>query len=435
MTDLTPTLNSLLSAQHARSIPAPETRAPSTDPADEFLKEAHRINTHITSLLTYLHSIRHAYLSTTAPSRRNPSTTRATTDKHFPSTTHSQHLTDPERDAIDSSTALLLRDLATSLTNLSSAETLRQETSASLLRKKYGHSAAGALLWRWAGGGSALDQQAEEAKSAEQVEAEERAKTTAGVREGVLWFLRRGLEGVASVQRGMVEKRIERVREREKSVLYKSASASASASAGKGTGKSSGEASGGGPGPAAGSMSSSASSLPTRDATLSEADAAQIEAQLSPEQLQLFAEENDSMLRHYEDTLGKVQCVLPSSIFPLPYSPLPFLTGGFRFVLVLSCLVLSCLVFVGKRLPNTLLRNAEKSLLEISALQETLVSHLATQEEYIFQLVSDVDTTQSNVGRGNKELKRATERRSTAQAVFWGTVGLCTWLVVWDLVF
>lgn len=42
---------------------------------------------------------------------------------------------------------------------------------------------------------------------------------------------------------------------------------------------------------------------------MSEADSAQIESQLSPEQLQLFAEENDTMLRHYEDTLGKVQYV------------------------------------------------------------------------------------------------------------------------------
>lgn len=80
-------------------------------------------------------------------------------------------------------------------------------------------------------------------------------------------------------------------------------------------------------------------------------------------------------------------------------------------------------------------RNAEKSLLEISSLQETLVTHLATQEEYISQLVSDVDTTGENVGRGNRELKRATERRSPAQAVFWSTIGLCTWLVVWDLIF
>lgn len=80
-------------------------------------------------------------------------------------------------------------------------------------------------------------------------------------------------------------------------------------------------------------------------------------------------------------------------------------------------------------------RNAEKSLLEIASLQQTLVAHLATQEDYIGQLVADAATMETNISRGNKELRRASERRSTAQAVFWGTVGLCTWLVFWDLVF
>lgn len=41
---------------------------------------------------------------------------------------------------------------------------------------------------------------------------------------------------------------------------------------------------------------------------------------------------------------------------------------------------------------------------------------------------------ETNVKSGNKELTRATERQSTAQVVFWGTVGLCTWLVFWDLI-
>ena len=101
----------------------------------------------------------------------------------------------------------------------------------------------------------------------------------------------------------MVEKRIERVREKEKSVLYKVAGgAGRKGSISKSTGASStstsnptykGSGTGAGPAPDA--------------ALLSEADTAQIEAQLSPEQLQLFAEENDTMLRHYEDTLGKVQ--------------------------------------------------------------------------------------------------------------------------------
>lgn len=80
-------------------------------------------------------------------------------------------------------------------------------------------------------------------------------------------------------------------------------------------------------------------------------------------------------------------------------------------------------------------RNAEKSLLEISSLQQSLVSHLAAQEDYIGQLVTDAAATQTNIGGGNRELRRATEKRSTAQAVFWGTVGVCTWLVVWDLIF
>ena len=207
---------------------------------------------------------------------------------------------------------------------------------------------------------------------------------TRAVREAVLWFLRRTLEGAVEVQRGMVERRIERVREREKSVLYKSVSVSTAGGAG------------------AGGQQPQLQPQPQHDmdhhhhhhhhhthtdaTTLSASELAAIEAQLTPHQLQLFAEENDSMLRHYEETLSKVQ-------------------------------------------------NAEKSLVEIASLQQTLVGHLATQEDFIGQLVSDASSTQTNVGAGNRELKRASEARSSAQVVFWGTVGLCTGLVVWDLIF
>ncbi|KAJ5281663.1 hypothetical protein N7478_007035 [Penicillium angulare] len=370
MTDLTPNLKKLLSSKNA-----PTSKNPPA-PTDEFLKEAYRINSHIVSLKKYLSTIRPAYL---------------TTNNRHTQPSQAQNLTDLERDSIDSSTALLLRDLASSITNLSSAETLRQETEASILRKKYGHSAAGALLFRWAGGADTQNDNA--GKPIEQVKAEESASGIRSVRESVLWFLRRGLEGAASLQRSMVEKRIERIREKEKSVLYKSSNANANK--GRGATTTTNTTGGGGNANTNANMNMNAgdsekwagSSMSAPDAVhLSEADTARIEAELSPEQLQLFAEENDTMLRHYEDTLGKVQ-------------------------------------------------NAEKSLVEISSLQNTLVSHLATQEEYVSQLVSDADATTSNVGRGNKELKRATERKSTAQAVFWGTVGLCTWLVVWDLVF
>ncbi|KAH2059853.1 hypothetical protein V6Z96_007016 [Aspergillus fumigatus] len=372
MTDITSDFNKVFKDKNASTtIPTGEPRPPSTTTADEFLKEAYRINSHIHSLLLYLQSIRHSYLSTTPTVHPRTTSLRTSPTPSTPastSTPSSKPLTDSERDSIDSSTALLLRDLSTSIANLSTAETLRQETESGLLRKK--HRASSALL-RWAAGASALANTPTENKSPEQIHDEERARTLRTVRESILWFLRRGLERAAEAQRDMVEKRIERVREKEKSVLYKS------------------EAGGARPVPASVPVSGPGPATADphlRGSTLSETETAAIEAELSPEQLQLFAEENDLLLRQYEDALSKVQ-------------------------------------------------NAEKSLLEISSLQQTLVSHLSTQEEYIEQLVMDASTTTTNIGQGNKELKRATQRRSTAQAVFWGTVGLCTWLVVWDLIF
>jgi hypothetical protein len=131
-----------------------------------------------------------------------------------------------------------------------------------------------------------------------------------GVRESILWFLRRQLENTIETQREMVEKRIERAKEREKSVLYK-ASTTNTAGAGAAAG-------------ARGRTESTSISAPSaypdagfegeptpvgKGAILDEAEVAAIEAELSPEQLQLFAEENDSMVRYYEDTLSKVQYV------------------------------------------------------------------------------------------------------------------------------
>ncbi|CEL01136.1 hypothetical protein ASPCAL00728 [Aspergillus calidoustus] len=393
MTDLTPTFTDLLHRENKSLSLA--TRPLTTETADEFLKEAYRINTHITSLLSYLHKIRPSYLSISAHSSTTSNIRNKPHHRTTPSTSSAREketLSSTELDNITTSTSSLLHTLSSSISNLSSAESLRQETYSTLLDKKYGRkrSRASNLLFQWASGSSPLsegqgDGAAAGGKKEAQIVDEQREELLKGVRESILWFLRRQLENTIETQREMVEKRIERAREREKSVLYK---ASTSDTAGAGAG-------------ARGQTGSTSISAPSaypdagfegepmpvgKGAVLDEAEVAAIEAELSPEQLQLFAEENDSMVRYYEDTLSKVQ-------------------------------------------------NAEKSLLEISSLQQTLVTHLSTQEEYIGQLVSDASNTETNIGRGNKELKRATERRSAAQAVFWGTVGLCTWLVVWDLIF
>jgi syntaxin 18 len=80
------------------------------------------------------------------------------------------------------------------------------------------------------------------------------------------------------------------------------------------------------------------------------------------------------------------------------------------------------------------IRMAEKSLIEISELQTQLVNNLATQSAHIDQLVADSLFTAENVGGGNKQLKKATERQSTAQYVFYASCGLSLFLVLWDLI-
>ncbi|KAE8374571.1 snare-complex protein syntaxin-18 N-terminus-domain-containing protein [Aspergillus bertholletiae] len=357
MTDLTPTLHTLLQNQPNPASIAPAEKKKET-PADEFLKEAYRINTHIASLTAYLHKIRPQYLSLTKHPRHQKKTGTGE---------DGGTLSDADRDQIDTSTSLVLHDLSKSIATLESAEAVRHETASSILRKKYGRSAAGRVLAKWAAGSGALSGEEEgAAKSEEQVEEEEGVRVKQVVRGSVVWFLRRGLEDVVSLQRGMVERRIERVSERERSVLFKAESGPSSVSTA--------------------AFGGDETVVSLKGAGMDESEVRAIEEELSAEQLQLFEAENDAMVRYYEDTLSKVQ-------------------------------------------------NAEKSLLEISSLQQTLVSHLSTQEEYISQLVSDAASTQTNIGRGNKELKKASERRSAAQAVFWGTVGLCTSLIVWDLVF
>lgn len=72
--------------------------------------------------------------------------------------------------------------------------------------------------------------------------------------------------------------------------------------------------------------------------------------------------------------------------------------------------------------------------MEISELQTQLVNNLATQSAHIDQLVADSFLTAENVGGGNKELKKASERRSTAKYVFYASCGLSAFLVVYDLI-
>lgn len=134
-------------------------------------------------------------------------------------------------------------------------------------------------------------------------------------------------------------------------------------------------------GPAGGSSNSTKPTFQQEDASENPDTAA-----LTRDQLQMFESENADLLQYYEGQMEQIS-------------------------------------------------QAERSILEISELHSTLHANLAQQSEHIEQLVQESYDTTANLGKGNQELKRASERRSTAQAVFWGTVGFCSFLVVWDLVF
>ena len=62
-----------------------------------------------------------------------------------------------------------------------------------------------------------------------------------------------------------------------------------------------------------------------------------------------------------------------------------------------------------------------------------LVNNLETQSAHIDQLVADSFRTEDNVGGGNKQLKKAANRPSTARYTFFAATGLCVFLIGWDL--
>ncbi len=228
----------------------------------------------------------------------------------------------------------------------------------------------------------------------------------------MVWYLGRGLEETGEVRREMVGRRLER----GKGVLGRVRGEMGVGGEGIGGGGEYGGGGGGGGGASAGGRGYGGKAA----AAMEEEDKRQIEQQLTPEQLQLFAKENQDMLKHYEDTLDQVRYV--NAQFPVwQLSPTPFF-----------CMVLfSIRVLI---LP-TISRTAERSMLEISELQTQLVQNLDIQSANISQLVADSLSTTENVGSGNKELKRATERKSTARMVFWSSCALCTVLIGWDLIF
>ncbi|KAK1831925.1 hypothetical protein QBC39DRAFT_257946 [Podospora conica] len=356
MSDLTAMFDALLTGHSA-----PPTKRPSATTSDKFLQEAHDICTLVVRLHTQLCELRQAYLSTAAPRKTHIRAHSASGPSHPVS------LTDRDREEIDAKAKMTISRLNARIRELEDAEQLRQSSETALLHKRFarGFGALGA----WAAGSGAGS-----GKSREQLAAEGALRQLGAHRESVIWFLRQRLQETTRTQKNMMETRLTREMEKNRSVLANA----------RGPLMNSGRGS-----IDLGRRRSSSTSNNTTHGGLGlpgeEGQRPPPLENITEEQRQMFEKGNQDMLKHYESTLDKV-------------------------------------------------RTAEKSLVEISELQNLLVNNLATQSAHIDQLVAESFETTEGVGKGNKELKKSVNRASPARYTFFAATGLCAFLVLWDLI-
>jgi syntaxin 18 len=243
--------------------------------------------THIAKLHTDLRSIRQSYLSTAHPPRRKQYT--RTSASSTSAEKESKYLTDAQRNEIDAQAKQSIHQLNDAIKRLQIAEQARQAAHTQLALKKRARQGLGAL-GRWAAGGAIT------AKSVEEEVEESKANTVKAHRDSIIWSLQNQLEECGRFQSDMMEIRLMREIEKSKSVLYKT----------RNTGPSTNDYSG-----MNGSSSAGTGSADYRGNTSYNHDESSmvIENQLDPEQLQLFAQENQDMLKQYEDQLDKVRYV------------------------------------------------------------------------------------------------------------------------------
>lgn len=205
-------------------------------------------------------------------------------------------MTDKERGEIDANAKQLLRELNHAVKSLSDAEQVRQEAERTIALKKRAKQGFG-VLGRWAAGGAIT------AKSPEEELEEAKANTVKVHRESVIWYLQRQLEECGRFQSSMMEIRLTREVEKSKSILYKARVTL----------------------PVTDDFSGMngghewANDYRGKTSYQLDTESKAVEEQLDPEQLQLFAQENQDMLKHYEDTLDQVRYVNSSHpcVFPL----------------------------------------------------------------------------------------------------------------------
>lgn len=186
---------------------------------------------------------------------------------------------------------MTLRDLNARIHALEDAEQLRQNTEAALLRKRLSRGLG--VLGSWGAG-----------KNSEQAHLEAAARQLGAHRESVIWYLRTRLQETARTQQRMMETRLTREMEKNRSVLAKTRS-TAVANGMHGTAN-------GSVGKPPVAMSASGTRLPVEE----EEKRWPMTDTLTDDQKQMFEKGNQDMVKYLESTLDKVRQV--DALIPAP---------------------------------------------------------------------------------------------------------------------
>lgn len=248
-------------------------------------------NSHIAKLHQNLRSVRRAYLARAQPHKG----LRADQNQQQPAV-----LSDRDREAVDRDAKEMMRELNWSIEALDGAERVRHEAEAKAIQKKHGSSLGALGSWA-AGGAGALS-----GKTPAQAEAEERAGEVKAHRDGVLWYLRQRLQACGQTQKAMMEARLAREIELNRSLgssqglnmadfaEYKPAATSSKAG-----------------------QSAAAAAAAAQESTATAGSGAGEDQGLSQEQLQMFEEGNQDMMKYFESMHESVQYVGPVLLLSL----------------------------------------------------------------------------------------------------------------------
>lgn len=284
-----------------------------------------------------------------------------------------QPFTDQQRKDVDTAMRKQLKQIDSSLDQLSKDAETDLEVKNAIRIKKQEKKGFG-RLGRWAAGGAAQE------KTPQELEEDAIMATEKAHRDGVILSLRMRLQQAGKVQENIVSTRLNREIERSRNILSKSRGdrfqaefAPSSSTTNTSTRQ---------------TLSATDIDLETSESLRREREQTrlQLESQMTPAQLQQLQSEETLMLKHYNAELEKIQ-------------------------------------------------KAQSSVMEISNLQTELTMHLNLQAEGISQLVSDTLEIGTNVEKANEQLEKAKERFRPAQWAFYVAVGTGAVLVLWDAVF